>query len=258
VSVELPRVTRQVAILLLVGASAVVAGCGSSVSTPNASVASQPQTTQAATTATTTTASIGPPDFVVNGITSEGDKVKVEGRLGRPLPAGESEVQQDALAGCPEPSGDGRAVIVRLDLSATLESSLSGEVKLTTGWGKGTQAHFLLGSGEGAQCESGQPVTYLDLGTLQPGQTAHQTIWLVLADAITPDNPHPTEGSLAAQDWSIEAPFPEVNGTPAELVHSGHVHESKIEGSRIGFCEGSGFVFVSVVAGTPAEQICGT
>lgn len=113
-SIKPPNVIRRVAISLpLASASAVVAGCGSSVSTPSASVASPPQTMQAVTTASkaTTLAATptGPPDFVLIGNTSQGDKVKVEGRFGPPIPASGSDV---TLSGCPEPSDDGRAIVV--------------------------------------------------------------------------------------------------------------------------------------------------
>lgn len=116
-----------------------LAGCGSSgfssstssFTTPPVSVGTPTQpdpTTSPTTSSTTANAPAGAPSFVVQGTTQDGDKVKVEGRFGSPLRPSESDVDQTALSSCPPPANDGRAMVVRLDLTATLESSLSGKV----------------------------------------------------------------------------------------------------------------------------------
>jgi hypothetical protein len=190
-----------------------LAGCGSggsgsstsnsttipaSVSTPKRS---DPTTKPTASSTPADTASTGAASFVIHGTTQAGDKVKVEGRFGSPLRPSESDVNQTALGECPPPAPDGRALVVRLDLSTTLESSLAGEVKFeTNSIIGGPLVNFVMGFREGASCESGQPQNVVvNFGSVQPGQSDNFTMWVVLPDAITPADPHPSEHATSSR-----------------------------------------------------------
>jgi hypothetical protein len=189
-------------------------------------------------------------DFAVNATTQQGDRVKVEGRFGSPLPSSQSDVDQSALAGCPPPAPDGRAVVVRLDLTTTLESNLAGEVGLDTGFVYARPINFVMGYSQGATCVYGEPTnTKVSLGTLQPHQSADFTMWLVLPDAITPDDPHPSAKTLAAARWLIAIPQPKVNGSGFNQ----NQHDT-VTGSRVVRCESEtgGGQYLAVIAGTPS------
>jgi hypothetical protein len=245
--------------LLVVIAALALTGCGSSTTTSttpnNPGAANQPQITPDATTSTTETAiattPTGPPGFTVHGATPKGDEVRIEGWLGPPSPVNGSEVQQAAVEGCAAPASDGRAVIVRLDLTTTIESSLSGEVELAIGLGnEGSLPYFLLGTSQGAVCD-GREGTTIHLGTLQPGQPSHVTVWLVLADAVSPKNPQPTQQSLAEEGWAMAVPTAQVNG---ELVEGPPGALATVEGPQFIKCEDG--ESIALIAGTPAKIVC--
>jgi hypothetical protein len=245
--------------LLAAIAASVLAGCGASASSqpPNSTSSSLPTTSQAQSTAAETSSTSAaapstnsPPSFVVNATTQEGDKVKVEGRFGPALPASESDVDQTALSECPPPAPDGRAIVVRLDLVTTLESNLSGELGLETSYIAGRLVNFVLGFSEGARCQNGQPgEVSIKLGTLQPGQSADFTMWVVLPDAITSANPHPSEQTLGEQDWLMAIPQPTVNGSGA-----GPSAHSSTTGPRLVTCPRpyeANDEYIAVVGSTP-------
>jgi hypothetical protein len=214
-----PRSFAGVSCLLALVAI-VLAGCGlTSPSVPPPSTASAQTTSTADPTTSNTSAAApntdDPPSFVVNATTQDGDKVKVEGWFGPALPAGESDVDQTALSECPSPASDGRAMVVRLDLTTTLESSLSGEVALEAAHvdSKGI-VNFVLGFSEGAHCVTGEAnEASIKLGTMQPGQSANFTMWAVLPNAITPEVPQPTVKELGEKDWLMTPIEPSVNGS---------------------------------------------
>lgn len=238
--------TRHRAAALAVLCAVLLAGCGSSGSspstsgftTPTASVNTPTQTDPAtAPTTSSTTADSSPagaPSFVVQGTTSDGDKVKVEGRFGSPLRPSESDVDQTALSECTPPAPDGRELVVRLDLSVTLESSLAGEVTLSTSPIVGPLVSFVMGFKEGARCEGGEPKNVeANFGSVQPGQSVNFTMWVVLPDAITPADPHPSERALAARGWLMGVPLPLVNG-------KGIGTPNKLSGPRVVRCRTNG------------------
>lgn len=206
--------------LLVFGcAGLLLTGCGGSttrtiaVTVPTPPV---PTTTSHAATAATSSAvdkaapsPHGPPDFILNESAQSGDKLKLEGRFGPLLPAGESDVDQNVLAGC---SGvDGRELITRLDLTATIESGLSAHVTLANLAPSAVTPHvdFVIDNAEGSTCSSGdanseeaaEEAANPNLGTLQPHEPHHFTMWVVLTDAITPNDPHPSTVTLAHGQW---------------------------------------------------------
>jgi hypothetical protein len=240
------------------------AGCGSTTS--GSSGTSPPQQVVQATSQTESTPapqtssaaaaepnSSGPPSFVVNATTQGGDAVKVEGWFGPALPSSESDVDQTAFGECPPPATDGRAVVVRLDLATTLESSLSGEVELNTGRAvAGTD--YIMGYGSGAQCDSEVEATSAKLGTLQPHQATDFTMWLVFVNAITPNDLHPSEKALGAKDWVMEMPQVTVDGSSSL---DGHLIAT---GPRVVACdEPGGPKYIAPIGSTPrvmALSVC--
>lgn len=214
-------------IWLLVVCVAVI-GCGAA--SPSAPNVAQPvgQTTSTTTPTTDQAAPSlkGQPAFSLNGHTEHGDTIHIEGRFGPILPPSESDVDQTALQGCLD-AADGRELVRRLDIAATITSSLPGEVRIGGFVVQATEenqhAHLLLdyvlNNPDGAACyrDTGEEGStgLVNLGTLQPGNAGHLTVWVVLPDAITPSNPDPSAKQLAHEEWYIGYPAVSVNGAPA-------------------------------------------
>jgi hypothetical protein len=267
--------------LVLVGLVVVgLQGCGSGASSMTSATSSLPgvvastdptASTPAPETSDTSAAepnTEGPASFVVNATTQEGDQVKVEGWFGPALPASESDVDQSALSECPPPAPDGRAIVVRLDLTATLESSLSGKVGLETSFipetsGTHQLVNFVMGYSQGASCVRGEPgATSINLGTLQPQQATNFTMWVILPDAVTPDNPKPSEKTLGAEHWFMAIPQPTVNESG-----SAQDQHDRVSGPRVVHCHNGdnpsepGAEYIAVVGRTPTtilESVCPT
>jgi hypothetical protein len=256
---------------LIAVVAVVLSGCGSTDPTASSSSAKEPlpgvtpaeeaHSAPSATTASTSAAEPntgGPASFIVQATTQEGDRVKVEGWFGPPLPASESDVDQSVLSECPPPANEGRSMVVRLDLTTTLESSLSGAVGLETSYipeteGRKQLPSFVMGYSQGASCVRGEPgATSINLGTLQPGQSTDFTMWVVLPSAITPEDPHPSEKTLGAERWVMAVPQPTVNG-------SGYNQDehSSVTGPRVRHCPTGGAQgepetdYIAVVGDTP-------
>ena len=245
-------------VVLTVLGVAMLAGCGSTqpVSPNVPRPISQTQSTTPSTTSTSTSsastatpADARPPDFVVNETTSNGDKVKTEGWLGQPVRASESDADQTALSECP--STDGRELVVKVDLVVTLESSLSGAVSLV-GFGTallneetGRSADFLMPYSSGLQCYAGTSMD-VEMGTLQPHQSRTFTSWILLEDAITPDDPNPSAETLRTQGWVMTYAGATVNGS--NWVDD---HVRTVTGPRVRECPareaGAGYGLVEIV-----------
>lgn len=235
VPLSMPRTCACLALLAII--AVVLAGCGSTSPSPPASAppASQtpPTSTEVSSSETTTSTTnssanptaapddSGPPAFVTEGSTENGDKLHIEGRFGAILPASESDVDQTVLSECPQ--YDGRELVTRLDLTTTLESSLSGTVNLV-GFVPplGEVSHlidYVLGFSEGPTCElvTEESGISINLGRLQPHESHNFTMWVVLLDAITPNDPHPSVQTLAHQNWIMGAPEATVDGASVRL-----------------------------------------
>lgn len=264
---DYPRAWLYSAIpLLLVG----LAGCGSGTPTAlhkakKASPATVASTTTSQTTSSTvsTTATTSPepdidrhPSFIASLSAEGGDEVTTKGWFGTAVPASASNVDQAALSECPEPANDGHAMVVELDLVTTITSSLSGKVTLfaaaVNGYGY-PAVDFVMGFSEGASCrdtiEGGG--ASVNLGTLQPHQPHDFTVWVVLPNAITPNDPHPTEQQLGKENWVMAPLKISLNGS-TPILQGGE----GIEGPRVVSCtEGpSGGLeedYVAVVGYTP-------
>lgn len=201
--------------------------------TANGEPISTPSTTPSTATtarAPATPAPEGKLAFSQTGHTEQGDVVHVEGRFGSILPPGESDVDQTALESCP--GVDGRELVRRLDMTVTILSGLSGDVRIG-GFepqpNDEIKEHFVLDfvtdGSEGAGCQptvGGANGGLVDLGTLQPHVPAQLLVWIVLPDAITPKHPHPSAGQLASEEWLIGYPLVLVNNATA-LKGGGHL-----------------------------------
>src|ERR1039458_10514727 len=254
---------------LLAVVAVALAGCGSTSPSPSASAppASQtPSTTQetptseTATSTSTTNSSVssaaapntsGPPSFVTDLDMQGGDKVKLEGWFGPPLPAAESNVDQTALSECPQPTDDGRAIVVALDLTATLESSLSGEVELNLGTlPPETLAEYILGFSSGAQCEAAvENPTGIKLGTLQPHRSTTFALWIAFGNAITPNDPHPSEAVLRANNWLMSLPHATVDSESSAYGHANATGPRAVKCVQAGYTAGE--ETLAVIGGTP-------
>lgn len=246
-----------------------LAGCGSSgprfpnvrstiLHKPIATTTPATVSTAATSTPAADPSSSGPVSFVVRATTEQGDRVKMEGWFGPALTTQESDVEGSALSECPEPANDGRAMVVKLEMAITLESSLSGKVGFSTGnvaGGSTTQQvmAFVMGNGSRASCGNGEPsATTGEVGTMQPHETQHYTMWLVLPNAITPADPHPSEQTLGHEHWLMLVPEPSVDG-------SGYNQDqrSSVSGPRVVHCQsasesgGPGINYLAVVGDTP-------
>jgi len=187
---------------------------------------------------------------VVSGQTTEGDKVQVEGRFGPALPPAQSDANQTALSECGEATG--RELVARLDLTTTIQSSLAGSVTVENfrpdGLGNGIVL-FLVGSSEGASCHPGNlPASEVDLGTLQPHAANTTMLWVILVNAATPKEPHPSASALG-KGWRMTLPTISVNNTPAS-------QDVSIRGPRVIQCHqsesGEAYSFISVTGKVPS------
>ena len=263
--------------LLALGvAGLLLVGCGGSATRTIAVTVPAPPAPTTATSHAATAApasavdkaapsSSDPPDFVLNEQSQSGDKLKLEGRFGLPLPAGESDVDQNALNECP--GVDGRELITRLDVTATIESGLPAHVMLVNFSAASVTGGlaFVTDNSEGASCSSGgndaigeeseEEARSPDLGTLQPHEPHSVTMWVVLGDAITPNDPHPTAATLAHQQWLIHPLEAKVDNSRAGIANAHAASGRRIVAcpppeagaSEVGFYGGD---YISLVSGT--------
>ena len=263
-------VKRFCGLLVLGVAGLLLTGCGSASTTRTIAVTvpTPPIPTTAASHAVAAVpasaedkaapSSGGSPDFVLNEQSQSGDKLKLEGRFGPLLPANESDVDQSVLGGC---SGiDGRELITRLDLTATIASGLSAHVTLANLSPSAVtpRVDFVIDNAEGATCSSGdasseeaaEEAANPNLGTLQPHEPHHFTMWVVLPDAITPDDPHPSTATLAHEQWLIRLLGARIDNSPtgvpsAQAATGRHIVTCPVE---VGAYQEA---YIALVSGTP-------
>lgn len=189
------------------------------------------------------------PAFSVNATGEGGDKIKLEGRFGSPVPSAQSDVNQEALSECPGSAGDGRAMIVRLDLVVALESSLAGQVGVETSFVGDRQLDFVMGFNP-PSCVLGEAGSAsVNFGVVQPHQSASFSMWIVLPDVITPDDPQPSEQTLREQGWLIEPLTLTLNGSLVAVIAD---QQRDTTGSRVVACQNNpAGKFIAVIGGTP-------
>jgi hypothetical protein len=242
----------------------VIGGCGSSAVHFTTVTVPVPTTPTAVATTPQPTIPVPapdpekPPDFVLQGQTTEGDRVRVEGRFGPALPPAQTDANQTALRECDEATG--RELIARLDLVTTIQSGLAGQVTIkelhTLSNTKGL-TEFLMGYTEGPTCHPGDlPASEIELGTLQPHRPHPFTLWAILGKAITANDPHPSAKELG-QGWGMDIPTISVNNTPATrgIAAGGpHVITCKPRFSEVVAGTVASGSFISIT-GTPAYRL---
>ncbi len=150
------------------------------------------------------------PSFVIRQTTESGIAVKVEGRLGPPLPASESDVDKAMLRRCPYHLE--HALIVRLDMTASIESGQAGDVQLNLG----TEPieHELLVITPTSGCRhGGVNAATAAFGELSSRSTGHTTAWIVLPQVVAPAYPHPSSAELSKEGWVMFDPAVNVDGS---------------------------------------------
>jgi hypothetical protein len=216
-----------------------VAGCGSSRS--NVTTASNAATQATAATSTTTSSQApasGSPNFVIRQTTESGVAVKVEGRLGPPLAASESDVDQATLRRCPYHLGN--ALVVRLDMTASIESGQPGDVQLDLG--NAPIEHELLVITPSSGCRhGGVNAATANFGELSAQSAGHATAWIVLPQVAAPAYPHPSSTELSKEGWVMFDPAIKVNGSE-EQYNTSSEDADRLEGP-------------SAVRCSPGEQI---
>ncbi len=187
----------------------------------------------------------GAPSFTINLAEPDGDKVAVDGWFGPVVLASQSSVSQTALSECPQPAPYGRAMVTQLDIATTVQSSLAAEVELKTNYVVGLartlpKVNFIMGYSEGAHCDNGQPgLANVKLGQLQPDQTDHFTMWVVLPGAITPDRSTPTEQQLGGEIWLMALPVASIMDS-GSTANANEQPKVTVSGPRIVTCETPG------------------
>ncbi len=158
--------------------------------TPNAGAESPPASNSA---------SFGSPDFVISVKGPGGDAAQVLGHFGRATTLGGSDADQEALAGCAG-AANSRAMVARLDLRATVTSSLAARVELSNFNSDSAYSvypmEFLMGYSDGPECGDGGLGQVVDLGELEPSVPHDFTLWVLFDDAITPNDPSPSQATL--------------------------------------------------------------
>lgn len=214
--------TRSLCLLITLAlGTPLLTGCGNSSSPPAVAASPTNPTTSAVPTPPPPVDKAAPmpnqkPSFSAEGESEHGDAVRVDGRWGPILPPGESDVDQEVLRNCPETNG--RELVRRLDLSFTITSGLSADVKVTPPVVAANEAegaeeirnlNFVVATPEGTICTKGlgeEEPSPIDLGVLQPHQPRSLTIWVALINAITPSDPHPSRTQLKHQEWWMDYP----------------------------------------------------
>ncbi len=88
------------------------------------------------------------------------------------------------------------------------------------------------------------------MGTLQPHEPHDFAMWVVLGDAITPNDPHPSTATLAHGQWLIHPLEAKLDNSRAGIANA-----RAASGKRIVTCPAEAGVYqeayISLVGGTP-------
>jgi hypothetical protein len=153
-------------------------------------------------TAPAAAASARGPVYIANVTTEKGDRYTVEGAFGSPDTPAQAGVD---LSGCLGNPNNGRSLVVPVTYTVTLHTNVPAEVQLRSEGGALDGGHM-----EMLSTVSNEPCAANEGGTLsfqmQPRSIATGKTWLILEEAITPKDEHPTEASLAHEYWAIALP----------------------------------------------------
>jgi hypothetical protein len=216
-----------------------VAGCGSSRSNVTTASNAATQATAATLTSTSSRASAGgSPSFVIRQTTESGVAVKVEGRLGPPLAASEADVNPATLRRCPYHLG--KALVVRLDMTASIESGQPGDVQLDLGNAPIEHEMLVITSASGCR-HGGVNAATANFGELSAQSAGHAIAWIVLPQVAAPAYPHPSSTELSKEGWVMFDPAIKVNGSE-EQYNTSSEDADRLEGP-------------SAIRCSPGEQI---
>jgi hypothetical protein len=155
--------------------------------------------TQSQTVPATTAPTTEPAAFTLSVTGQSGDSGIVEGRFAPIVRASESGAETTALDDCGATTD--RSYALRLDLTATVTSSLAADVSLlqfeSDNWAPKNMDIILSSEGSETCAISGDST--VDFGELQPHQLASATVWLILPNTITPNEPSPVLKRLTSE-----------------------------------------------------------
>jgi hypothetical protein len=211
-----------------------IASAGQAKAAARGEAVSPTTATTTKTAAPTTTVSAQPapnkppaaPPFWLEGSTTNGDRLRLDAHFGPIQSPSESDVNQETLSGCQQ--ADGRELLAELVFTATIESKLSAQVIvggfIPQGQDVSRLVDLLLDYDTGPVCETltEESKAAFNLGTLQPHQPATFIMWVVLPDAITPNNPQPSYQALAKDNWVIGGPEASVDGSAVDFTSGGN------------------------------------
>lgn len=167
----------------------------------------------------------------------------VEGHFGPAQTIAQSGVDQSQLAECAH--NDGRELVVTLTLTTTVTSSLpvkEVDVGRIGGYlSESKQFGFIGDFTEGPGCITEE--THIELHTVQPHTPDNFTVWVILNEAITPNEPNPSPKRLG-EGWRMWIPDVLVDGTLAGTT---------VQGSRVVNCGTAGEPFIFVAGDAPAS-----
>lgn len=251
--------TRTASVLVVLTAAGLMVGlggCGSSASAVTTSSVSSagsttaPNTTSPQTIVTTTTGAPTTPTAaaVIDASDSGGDSITTTVSFGPAEPVSSSNVDQSVLGSCGFDTS--RALVVAGQLHTVDNSSLAIKVEETFLWSAMDPGamYFVLAYTNGTQCATPDDNPYVQF-TVQPDQYDDFSFWIVLAGAITPDNPDGDPATLG--QWVLQAPGVLLEGNPADNV--------SVSGLRVISCQdnaGDQYTYL-VPAGSPPPQIGG-
>jgi hypothetical protein len=232
-------IMRYIRPVCSLGIIAAVSGCGTVAHTASTPSTESPGATTAQTQETTSESSppTEVPALTIRAEASDGDTVLITGHLSEPVPQAQSDAEPSGLSECLG-TNDQRALIVKLTLEVTVESTLAADVSLsdfqTAGISTGNPLSYLMGYSTGESCAPGNEVT---LRQVQPSAPSNFTIWLVLPDAVTPNEPEPTAQSLSGR-YMTAMPTVSINEKPVIEQINGITPPGKLHlgGSRLLFC----------------------
>jgi hypothetical protein len=163
-------------------------------------------------------------------------------------PISSSNVDQSVLASCGFDTS--RALVVAGQLHTVDNSSLAIKVEETFLWSAMDPGvmYFVLAYSNGTQCATPDDNPYVQF-TVQPDQYDDFSFWVVLAGAITPDNPDGDQATLG--QWVLQTPGVLLEGNAADNV--------SVSGLRVISCQdGAGDQYTYLVpAGSLPSQVGG-
>jgi hypothetical protein len=191
-----------------------------------------------------------PLSFAITTQSSVGDRVRLVGSFGSVTTPAQSGLSSAELSEC-FGAADGRELVAKLTLTATVESGLSADVgldRLVNGPIGQAGVELIFPSPDGTSCNSNQDFgpPEFEFGSIPAHGSRSATLWAVLDDVITPDDPHPTASSLDG-NYDIALPETYITGVPANITGVG--------GPSVIDCEAEDIPEYIIVGGAPPSSL---